>query len=162
MSVMFLLICCPFFTALNKHLYLLQCLSPSPAFLSGIMIDDNVSPMRLTVFRIGWRSQLQTHTHTIPPLKPMASHWQLSIKCGIYQGDAPSPMPFCIALNPFSQIYIYLYLSFINLYTYTHTFVTFLLYLTMGSELYKIKIKSSFKNHRAYDCHSKITERANK
>uniref|UniRef100_A0A7N8XHF5 Reverse transcriptase domain-containing protein n=1 Tax=Mastacembelus armatus TaxID=205130 RepID=A0A7N8XHF5_9TELE len=40
-------------------------------------------------------------TNLVANLKPIA---QVSIKCGIYQGDALSPLLFCIGLNPLSQI----------------------------------------------------------
>uniref|UniRef100_A0A3B3HW39 Reverse transcriptase domain-containing protein n=1 Tax=Oryzias latipes TaxID=8090 RepID=A0A3B3HW39_ORYLA len=42
-----------------------------------------------------WKTTLEANG------KPLA---QVSIKCGIYQGDALSPLLFCIGLNPLSQI----------------------------------------------------------
>uniref|UniRef100_A0A3B5PPD0 Reverse transcriptase domain-containing protein n=1 Tax=Xiphophorus maculatus TaxID=8083 RepID=A0A3B5PPD0_XIPMA len=42
-----------------------------------------------------WKTTLEANC------KPLA---QVSIKCGIYQGDALSPLLFCIGLNPLSQI----------------------------------------------------------
>ncbi|XP_055368940.1 uncharacterized protein LOC129604854 [Betta splendens] len=42
-----------------------------------------------------WKTTLEANG------KPFA---QVSIKCGIYQGDALSPLLFCIGLNPLSQI----------------------------------------------------------
>ncbi len=42
-----------------------------------------------------WKTSLEANS------KPIA---QVTIKCGIYQGDALSPLLFCIGLNPLSQI----------------------------------------------------------
>ncbi len=42
-----------------------------------------------------WKTTLEVNS------KPTG---EVSIKCGIYQGDALSPLLFCIGLNPLSQI----------------------------------------------------------
>jgi len=42
-----------------------------------------------------WRTTLEASS------KPVT---QVTIKCGIYQGDALSPLLFCIGLNPLSQL----------------------------------------------------------
>ncbi|KAF7642573.1 hypothetical protein LDENG_00255600, partial [Lucifuga dentata] len=96
-----------------------------------------------------WKTTLEAN------FKPIA---QVTIKCSIYQGDALSPLLFCIDLNPLSQIiaksrYRYkfrsgvtishlLYMDDIKLYARSERAIDSLIHLT---RIYSDDIRMSFR-----------------